>query len=307
MANTIYTHSGLWHADEIFGCAIAHLAGFGPQIQRVRELPESFSPEEGDVAVDIGSRFDPTRNKYDHHYPGGNDDGLSSAGKIWSQYGAQICGGDHRAAARVSEVLIASVDRTDCGIHDWKPIRDDWRHLSASAFFSAMNQPFGTPPDEVQAAFEVAVQAAALALKAAAAQAQLFFTMYDVVRTAQFEPGQQYLVLSRPGPWQEHLFADPKFESVLYVLFPSDRGGFQCQCVPDKLGSFGKKKSLPRSWKGLRGQELADVLASEGLGEFSPTSPLFCHDGLFVAGAETLEETLRLAQAAIAAEEVTNA
>ena len=293
---TIFTHSGLFHGDDVFAVAICRLAGFGPTVERVRQLPETFSPEEGDIAVDLGGRFDPAGGIFDHHHEdAAQTNHLAAAGRVWEHFGTQICG-DSRVDVRVYSTLIGSIDRADIALVDWQPAgEENWRHLSASALISSLNPPFGTPPQEVQAVFELAVATASAAISNSIAQAKLFFEMFDAVHSADFSEGQQYLALTKAGPWQEHVLADDKFSSVLFVVFPSDRGGYQVQCVPDAPGSFGKRKPLPKAWGGLRGKELAEA---SGL-DLTDSQALFCHPGLFICGAEYLHEAFALTEAAI--------
>ena len=55
------------------------------------------------------------------------------------------------------------------------------------------------------------------------------------------------MVLDQFVPWQEFIFSseNEKATEVQFVVFPSNRGGFNWQCVPDALGSFGQGKSVP--------------------------------------------------------------
>lgn len=60
MSGMVYTHSGLFHADETACLAFLRIFGYDGEYRRVRELP----PEsEGSMAFDIGL------GPYDHHQP----------------------------------------------------------------------------------------------------------------------------------------------------------------------------------------------------------------------------------------------
>ena len=103
------------------------------------------------------------------------------------------------------------------------------------------------------------------------------------------------MVLDRFVPWQEGLLGslNPKANDILFVVFPAKRGGFALQCVPDSLGSFGKRKPLPSEWKGLSGENLQKVTGV-------PTAE-FCHPAGFFGSAETFEGAYALAKLAIEA------
>ena len=292
---TIFTHSGVFHADDVFSVAVARLAEFGPKVQRVRQLPVEFSPQNGDIAVDVGGGYEPAQHLFDHHQRNGADDGWAALGKVWNSFGPKICESE-RVAKRVWDTLLRSLNDADIAKKDWEPISPDLRHVSGSLLIATMNPPFGTPPEAWDAAFEVACAAASVALSGAIHQAKAYSEMRDVMLHSIPHLDGRVLSLSKGGPWQEHIF-ELGLDDTLYVIYPSERGGFCLQAVPDAPGSFGMRKALPAFWKGLRGAELADFT---GLSQHG--SATFCHPGLFIGGAETLEDTLQLAELAVEAE-----
>lgn len=79
--------------------------------------------------------------------------------------------------------------------------------------------------------------------------------------------------------------------SSLYSLLIE--GGYNWQCVPDVLGGFGQRKSVPNEWRGLSGPKLQEVT---GIATAS-----FCHPAGFIGGAETLEDARKLAKLAVEA------
>jgi uncharacterized UPF0160 family protein len=291
----IFTHSGQFHADDALSVAMAQLAGFSGPVIRVRTLPSDFIPSE-DLAIDVGGQYDPEKGHFDHHQRDGSADGRATAGKFWAAYGSKICGGDSVVSDRVYQEFVAPIDRADIGVRDWQQVREDWKHLSASALIASMNPPFGSEPALVDLAFDVAVLAMSQALAGAIHQAQAWVEMAGILdRGISPEPG--ILVIEKGGPWQEHIFSE-KFDNVLYVLFPSDRGGFLVQCVPDKPGSFGQRKPLPSTWRGARENEFASILKQEMKAEAEVSSSLFCHPGGFICGAATLGDAVTMAKAA---------
>ena len=103
------------------------------------------------------------------------------------------------------------------------------------------------------------------------------------------------MVLDQFVPWQEFIFAsaNKKAEEVQFVVFPSNRGGYNWQCVPDALGSFGQRKPVPTEWRGLRGKDLQELTGVQ--------TASFCHPAGFIGGADTLEDALALAKLAVEA------
>ena len=63
------------------------------------------------------------------------------------------------------------------------------------------------------------------------------------------------------------------------------------QTVPVEPGSFEDRKSLPKAWAGLSD---AAFQAQTGIDD-----AMFCHNGLFIAGAESFASTMKLAAMAL--------
>ena len=80
---------------------------------------------------------------------------------------------------------------------------------------------------------------------------------------------------------------------VLFVIYPdSDGNQYQLKTVPVEAGSFTARRDLPKSWSGLRDQELAAVTGV--------LDSVYCHLILFIGGARSLDGTVRLAELALA-------
>jgi len=288
----LFVHSGVFHLDDVL-CAVIFLLYFKDeltQVDRVREIPKDMDPL--DFAADVGGIYDPDKNLFDHHQKGGADDGHAACGKMWKKFGKQLCCGDQQIADRVALTFLDSVNRADIGVADWAPVREDWRHLSAGALIHSMNPAFGSDEEEYTKRFRLAVEAMEIALEGSITTAQAFILGQIIVKHAD-EATPKVLVLSKPIPWQEHVHARQDLNHVLYVIYPSERGGYCLQAVPDKPGSFGMKKPLPKAWSGLRDSSLASVTGVE--------DAMFCHVGLFIGGAKSLEGTIRLAKMAVEA------
>jgi len=117
----------------------------------------------------------------------------------------------------------------------------------------------------------------------------------EIVEEAIQKSEGSIMILDCFVPWQEVLFAseNAKAEDILYVVFPSNRGGYNWQCVHDALGSFGQRKPVPEGWKGLRGQELQETTWIR--------TAIFCHPAGFMGAAETLEDCIKMVKLAVEA------
>jgi len=101
------------------------------------------------------------------------------------------------------------------------------------------------------------------------------------------------MVLDRYCPWENHLFKseNAKAAQVLYVVFPSNRGGWNWQAVPDAPGSFGMRNECPQSWRGLRDKDLARKTGA--------ADAVFCHPAGFIGSCLSKGNAVATARLAI--------
>ena len=117
----------------------------------------------------------------------------------------------------------------------------------------------------------------------------------QIVEEAIEKAEEHIMVLNQFVPWQEYIFSStsPKADEIQFVVFPSNRGGYNWQCVPDGIGSFGQRKSVPEEWKGLRDADIQKVTGID--------TATFCHPAGFIGGAETFADAYALAKKAVEA------
>lgn len=287
----IVVHPGIFHADDIM--AVAYLLSL-VSVPVVRRNPTPEELADPQVAcVDVGGQNAPELSNYDHHQKGG-------AGERWTngvKYAAFGLVAEYTMEHRnqlvneyLDQNLICPVDALDNGQKDGE---GKIPSLSFSAVISSYN-PIGTvTPAERDMAFFRAVDMAKEVLANFVAAGEAWAQAYSIVRRAEVK--DRVLVLSAFVPWVEHVFGHVQQAEILYVVFPSERGGFCIQQMPKEPGSFEGRKALPVAWAGLREKALADLIGIR-------TGPsVFCHPGRFIGGAETLEDALKMAQLAITA------
>ena len=97
------------------------------------------------------------------------------------------------------------------------------------------------------------------------------------------------IVLEKYTPWKRTVHA--LTEEALYMIYPSQSGQWIIQTVPVEPGSFEDRKSLPKQWAGLSDQAFKEVTDID--------DAMFCHNGLFIAGAESFESTMKMASIAL--------
>ena len=121
---TIATHSGTFHADDLFALASLKMLLLGrgleeDKIKIVRTRDEE-KIRSADYVADVGGIHNPEKNRFDHHQKGGageRDNGIPYAafGLIWKTYGEEITGSEE-SAGRIDERLVQTIDALDNGI-----------------------------------------------------------------------------------------------------------------------------------------------------------------------------------------------
>jgi len=290
-ANAI-THGGLFHADEVIATVILEKV-FGELV-----LCRTFR-----ITEDVGSNvivYDIGNGAFDHHQPGGNgkrDRGVpyAAAGLIWKEFGNAIVA--DTAAPEfiweyIDENLIQGIDAIDNGV-SVKP-ENPVEVLSFSGVISGFN-PTWDSNTNADDAFMKAVEFARTVFDNILANAISIVKAKNIVENAIEQAESSIMILEQYVPWDEYIFSseNPKSKDILFVIFPSNRGGYMWQCVPDALGSFGQRKPVPAKWKGLRDEALQEVTGVK--------TAIFCHPAGFCGSAETLEDAIAMAKLAIEA------
>ena len=74
--------------------------------------------------------------------------------------------------------------------------------------------------------------------------------------------------------------------NILFVAFPSNRGGYAIKTVPKSNDDHTARLSFPEEWAGLAGSELEEVSKIKGL--------RFCHTGRFIVSCNNLDTVYKV-------------
>ena len=316
---TIATHSGSFHADDVFGVGV--LMGVYPSHTLVRSRQDELI-DAADFAVDVGGIWDIERGRFDHHQRGfdgarparrvdGEDAhgvGYASAGLVWSVHGAayvQALAGsvgvplDTSAVAEtvrsIDASLVQYLDIVDTGQGSVAPGIFGLSALIAQLNTNWMEEHGLTSLAKAQLQESRFLDAIAITRKfldRAIIKKISQFRSQDIVRRAQRLLDGRVLYLQEGGmPWTHVVVAE--MPEVMFVIYPDSEGEqYQIKTVPVEIGSFLARLDLPKAWAGLRNQELAAVTGVQ--------DSVFCHSNLFIGGARSMGGALRLAELALA-------
>jgi len=286
---TIATHNGNFHADDVF--SIAALKSIFPSCKVIRTRDAQLISN-ADLVIDVGGEYDADRGRFDHHQRGGageRENGIpfSSFGLIWQKYGLEICQGNQEVANAVDADLVSTIDAIDCGY-----VEGVAKGISLSHTISMFN-PTWQEDGQFDSCFEEAVDFASRVLARFIATANGGISAKTIVAKAiENAEDPRVIILERYTPWKRTVHA--LSQQALYMVYPSPSGQWRIQTVPVEPGSFEDRKPLPKQWAGLSDNALKEVTGID--------DAMFCHNGLFIAGAESLESAMKMAAMALQAE-----
>lgn len=308
----IATHSGSFHADDVFGVAV--LAALHPAHTLVRTR-DAAEIGRADFAVDVGGEWDAGRGRFDHHQRGFDGarpagEGYASAGLVWRAFGpayvsqvartlghpvAEEAAG--RIAGDVDLSLVRYLDLVDTGASQVAP-----GAFGLSSQVAALNSTWLE-----EQALDIRGRAALQLDRFREAMAIVERFLHRLVlrrigetlaaervRQAQRLLDGRVLHLQAGLPWTQVVVTE--MPEVLFVLYPEeDEGGarYVLRTVPAEAGSFASRRDLPAAWAGLRDAALA--------GASGVADARFCHTNRFIAVAGSFAGALRLAELALAA------
>lgn len=292
----IVTHSGGFHADDVFAVATLKLMlGDTPrEIIRTRDADLIAS---GDYVVDVGMVHDPATNRFDHHQKGGagqRDNGVPYAafGLVWEQFGEQLCGSSS-VSKRVEVRLVQAIDAYDNGFRLFEiTIQTATPFLVQDVV--GMFEPLPGEGKTKDAAFAEAVEFAHQLLLRTIAIAQNEELIEVTVRDALARAEDKRLFVLEEGFIADRVTisllggADP---DARYFVRQHEDGTWQLCAVSEPPLYDSNRVLLPEAWAGKSGDELAEVTGVP--------DAVFCHNKRFMAVAQTKEGALALAKLAL--------
>lgn len=320
MTKRIATHSGSFHADDVFGVAV--LTAVFPDHEVVRTRDEALIAT-ADFVVDVGGRWDPPAGRFDHHqreFEGARTrqaadgsveraEGYASAGLVWREFGpayvrqvAQEMGEQlpeatlARVAGDIDDGLVRYLDLVDTGEAMVAP-----GAIGLSTLLSTLNSSWmeeqglgGAELARLQLRrFEEAMAIVQLFLERLVRRRIGQELAAAQVRAAERLLDGRVLYLARGGmPWTSVVLEEmPDVRLVLYPETDENEQRFVLRTVPAGPGTFASRMDLPQAWAGLRDAQLAQVTGVP--------DAVFTHTKRFIAVARSLQGALRLAELAL--------
>ena len=277
---TAFTHSGKFHADDVFSSAL--LLYLNPEIRIIRgnKVPEDFDG----IVFDIG------RGQYDHHQKDSRirENGIPYAafGLLWEELGAEVLG--EELAQKFDESFVQPLDNND----------NTGEKNELATLIGNFNPTWDAQGGNDEAFFQ-AVSVAGMILENKF-ERYLGNERADKRVEEILEEHQKAILSGEKSKEEARILILPEFvpcqkrlseTEIAFVIFPSNRGGY-CIQPQKKEYSLNYKCSFPVEWLGLENEELA---AATGL-----PSAGFCHKGGFLMTTGTLEDAVKACEISLA-------
>ncbi len=259
-----FTHSGLFHADDVFATALLRILNPAFTYTRGTRVPEDFDG----IVYDIGC------GEFDHHQADSRvrENGVPYAafGLVWERYGKEIL--EEKDAEMFDREFVQMIDMTD-NTGKQNPVSDIIRHMN----------PEWNEHRSSDEAFAEAVTFAEHTLRAHFKRIRANRAAYHLVRAKLAGARNNILYLGDFIPWREAL-ADSE---INYVIYRSLRGEYNVQVVDRNVADVAAHY-FPREWRGRPVEELKRISGIPGLH--------FCHNGGFLCAVDTLEDAWKVAE-----------
>ncbi|WP_378944094.1 MYG1 family protein [Paracoccus sp. R86501] len=298
----LVTHSGAFHADELLSSVI--LTRLSPDATLIRTRDRDLTtPAEGRVIYDVGRDYDADRNIFDHHQPDAplREDGqpLSSFGLVWRHFGMDYLAAldipeDHRADVFRSfdQGFVLPIDLVNNGVLATSTAGPMLSDLTLPALLESLKPVFDDQsPDADDRAFHAALTVARAFVEARIQRKASKLRAESMVMAAIEAAGDgKVLELPMGMPFRSAVLKAGA-DHLLFVATPRS-DGWTLTGIRLAEDGFDLRADLPAAWAGLTDEALEEASGVKGA--------KFCHNGRFIAVADTREAIMQLADLAVA-------
>ena len=288
---TFITHSGVFHADDVFATAFLDLYFTNISVIRLDSVPLNV---DNDVIIyDIG------KGKFDHHQKEARirDNGIkySSFGLLFEEYGLSFL--ERLKIENKEEVydylvkdFILSIDAIDNG--EFPSVTANYKVKTVSDIIKLYNPSYGsndTSNENFVKAVNVAESIFSFELKNVCGKVKASKKVKELLKNNNTD----ILLLDEYLPYEEVILTG-NYNTKL-VIYPSNRGGYCVKTVPISLEDKNSRVYFPLKWAGLVNEDLEKT---SGIKDIT-----FCHVNRFLVATKSLEAALKVASVTMDANE----
>lgn len=295
----LVTHSGGFHADELLSSVILTRLFPDAKLLRSRDAA-AITPGANKIIYDVGRDYDASQQIFDHHQRPNplRDDGqpYSSFGLIWKHFGHDYLRAMSVPDTDVDDIhasfdkgFVLPIDLLDNGAMN-PSVAGPLAGLTLSSLLETLKPVFDdrspqADDEAFQAALLVARAFVEASIKGKAAKRRAEAMVTEAINSAGASP---ILELPMGMPFRSAV-EKAGADHLLFVIHPRD-DDWALTTIRKGGDTFESRADLPAAWAGLTDTALENVTGVKGA--------KFCHNGLFIAVADTRDAALKLAQLA---------
>ena len=316
----IATHDGTFHADEATACAVITYLYDNTSIIRTRDVELM---ETADLIIDVSLKND--ERHYDHHskdFTLARPNGIryATAGLMWRKFGHEFLkkvaarelnfkpssAVFEAAFARIDKEIMEMIDLNDNGqltsyvsdiadafTEGEKELRDRLTEFYQCSpdipYIVAMQNLPSNKGESQDRAFNATVKMLRLILVPCAINA--LTTESGIEKVLAVYDGGKLLIMQERLPWTQAVLCHAdRFKNCVLAVYPDRNLRWRVQSLPvSKALRFSNRCSAPALWRGLEGTKLSQVSGVQNCS--------FVHRSGFTGGAETYDDTMKMAKA----------
>ena len=288
----IITHDGSFHADDLFATAVLSILNKG-KVKIIRTRDEKIIAK-GDYVYDVGGIYNPELNRFDHHQKGGagkRENGIeySSFGLVWKKFGKDVCG-SKKVAEIVDNKLVAPIDAGDNGFDLVEKKYEIYPYLVQDVFSIFHPTALENMDKDKQflKAFVWAKEVLSREIKKANDQIEVTKIIQNFYQKSK---DKRLVIIDAPKVSRYEIWdALQNFSEPMFAVY-GDNKDWSVVAMRKEINGFANRKDFPQTWAGLTDLEFQKV---SGVSD-----SIFCHRGLFLAGAKSKEGAIKLSQIAL--------
>ncbi len=297
----LVTHNGSFHADDLFAAATLSLwlgkHGKNFEIIRSRDLK---TIENADYVFDVGGKYDPKKNRFDHHQQKGagkrkNGIPYSSFGLVWKHFGLDLCGGDKEAWRTIDEKIASPIDAVDNGVDIVIPKFKNIMPYDGDRPFLAFAPTWQERKVSTDTVFKNEVKNVIKVLEREIKVARIDSLGKETIEKA-YKKAKNKKIIELPKSFPRYLYQNTlaKHKEPIYVIYKSEFAKtWKVEAIKKSPETMQSRKPFPKSWRGLLNDD-PKLKKLTGIPDVT-----FCHKGGFLATTKSRNGAIKLAKLAL--------
>ncbi len=294
---TIVTHNGKFHTDDVFAIATLTLL-LGKENIRVVRTRDEETIKNADYVVDVGQVYNLETKRFDHHQLEGagervNGMPYASFGLVWKEYGERVAS-SKAVADRIDQNLVQAIDAVDNGKDISRALFEGVYSYDVNSLIS-LYRPTWNENQDWDKNFDRCVEwAIGVLSRIIKVQNDILKAEETVLSIYNAAADKRIVLIDEKYDFGRELVGGVLSrlpEPIYAVQYRADSESWQVLAIRKEVGTFESRKPMPEEWRAKTGEELNKATGF--------LNTIFCHRGGFMCVVGSKETALSLAQKAL--------